>query len=124
MGSRKVAKKLTNASDVLHRLFTESKSPLSAQFLRWQVWQNWEQIVGPQIAERTCPVGYQRGVLYVWVQDSASMQHMIFIAKNIADKVNEYLEKKWVFQVRFTLDRKFAAKPGEIQLDQCKFLSK
>lgn len=97
---------LDSVSTVLHKLLKNSKSPLSSPFIRWQVWHSWKDIVGENLAKHSTPVGYLKGILYIWVDHSSRMQEMLFLAKPIREKVNVFVGKNWVNIVRFTLDRK------------------
>ncbi|QDK46862.1 DUF721 domain-containing protein [Bdellovibrio sp. HCB185ZH] len=99
-------RKLTLGSEVLQSLFENGKSPLSEQFMRWKLWAKWEEVVGPTIAKNAEPVGFQRGVLYVWVRNSSWMQQMIFLKDQIRDTINEKFENNFVRYIKFTLDRR------------------
>lgn len=98
-------KKLSLGSEVLQSLFENGKSPLSEQFMRWKLWAKWEEVVGPTIAKNAEPVGFQRGVLYVWVRNSSWMQQMIFMKDQIRDTINQKFDNNFVKYIRFTLDR-------------------
>lgn len=105
-GSNPKKGKLTLGSEVLQRLFENGKSPLSEQFMRWKLWAKWEEVVGPTIAKNAEPVGFQRGVLFVWVRNSAWMQQMIFLKDQIRDTINQKFENNFVKHIKFTLDRR------------------
>jgi len=102
----KSKKKLSLGSEVLQSLFENGKSPLSEQFMRWKLWAKWEEVVGPTIAKNAEPVGFQRGVLYVWVRNSSWMQQMIFMKDPIKDTINSKFENNFVRYIKFTLDRR------------------
>ena len=93
-------------SEVLQSLFENGKSPLSDQFIRWKIWARWEEIVGPTIGKNSEPVGFYRGILYLWVPHSTWMQQMTFMRKQIKETVNKKLGKDYLKDVRLTLDRK------------------
>jgi len=99
---------LTAASDVLQGLLQNSKSALADGFQRWRLEQQWPAIVGATIADQTLPVAFENGILYIWVRHSAWMQQLWYFREPIKDKVNEYLGRTWVHQVRFTLSRRAA----------------
>ncbi len=98
-------KKLSLGSEVLQSLFENGKTPLSEQFMRWKLWAKWEEVVGPTIAKNAEPVGFQRGVLIVWVRNSTWMQQMIFMKDHIRDTINQKFDNNFVKYIRFTLDR-------------------
>lgn len=105
MSFRKRKSQLDPASEAIEAVLTSSKSPLADQFVRWKVWRKWEEIVGPTISQRTLPVGYHQGTVYVWVKNSVWMQEMLYLARPIREKINEFTGKDWARQVRFTLNR-------------------
>lgn len=96
---------LNLATDVLEGVLTNNKSPLSDQFMRWKLWRKWADVVGPTISAQSMPVGFVNGMLYVWVKNAVWMNEMLFLAGPIRDKVNAFVEKNWVQQVRFTLNQ-------------------
>ncbi len=107
MAKRKNVKhRLTPVSDVLQSLLQNGKSPLASGFTRWKLEQKWADVVGAQLAEDTLPVGFDRGVLYIWVRHPTWIQQLSFFQSDIVQKVNEYLGYKYARSVRFTLDRK------------------
>ncbi len=73
--------------------------------MRWKLWARWAEVVGPTISQNAEPVGFQRGVLYVWVRNSTWMQQMIFMRDHIKNTINEKFENNFVKTIKFTLDR-------------------
>ena len=98
--------KLSIGSEVLQSLFENGKSPLSEQFMRWKLWAKWEEVVGPTIAKNAEPVGFNRGVLYVWVRNSTWMQQMIFMKDPMRETINKKFSANFVRMIKFTLDRR------------------
>lgn len=74
--------------------------------MRWKLWAKWDEIVGQTIAKNAEPVGFQRGVLYVWVRNSTWMQQMVFMKDPIRDTINQKFQKNFVKYIKFTLDRR------------------
>ncbi len=99
-------KGFSSSADVLQSLFQNSKSSLGEGFTRWKLWREWETVVGKSMALNSTPVGYRKGVLYIWVKGSPQMQEMSFLAGDIIYKINQHLGKKWIRRIIFTLDRK------------------
>jgi hypothetical protein len=97
---------LTTSSEVLQALFEGGSSNLSDQFLRWRLWKNWAQYVGKTTAAISEPVGYKRGVLYIWVKNSSWMQQMIFMLDPLKENINLKMQKHFVKSIQLTLDRK------------------
>lgn len=104
--NNKSKRKLSLGSEVLQSLFENGKSPLSEQFMRWKLWAKWEEVVGPTISKNTEPVGFQRGVLFVWVRNSSWMQQMIFLKDPIRDTINQKFGNNFIKYIKFTLDRR------------------
>lgn len=103
---KKAPRELKSVAEVLAGLLNNRKSALSDQFLRWKVWQRWPEIVGKTLAEHSEPIAYQRGRLYIWVKSSARLQEIRFFENQIKERVNIYLNMKWLDNIRFTLDRR------------------
>jgi Dna[CI] antecedent, DciA len=99
--------KFKTSAEVLKSLFEEKEGgPVSEQFMRWKLWLNWKDIVGPTTAEYTEPVAYHNGVLWLWVKNSTWMQQMTFMSETIKNTVNQKYKKDFVREIRYTLDRK------------------
>lgn len=110
---KRLKSKLNPASDVLQCLLKDSKSALADGFTRWRLEKEWPAIVGESIAQHSLPVGYRKGVLYLWVEHSAWIQELNFFKPNIMCKVNEYLGASYARDIKFTLDRKASNTPKE-----------
>lgn len=115
---------LSPAANVLQSLLQSSKSPLSEQFTRWRLWQDWETVVGAEMAKHSMPVGFLSSTLYVWVNSAARMQEMIFLVRPLRQKINQFAGKEWVSSIRFTLDRKLVQLPSESDESLRHFLTK
>lgn len=120
--SKKHKSELLSASKVLQTLLAHGKSPLADNFLRWKIWRFWPQIVGETVAKSCEPVGFERGRLYIWVKSSARMQEIRFFEDQLRAKVNDYLKREWVKNIRFTLDRHGVPGAGEVSEEFKKFL--
>ncbi len=115
---------LKTAEEVLQSLLQNGKSPLAEQFLRWRVWKDWEKVVGPSLSRNSQPVSYQKGTLYVWVKSASWMNEMSYHSKTLKNRINEHVKKKWVRDIRFTMDRRSVPKIEETPEDLKEFLSK
>lgn len=103
-------------SEVLQALFENGKSPLSQQFIRWKLWRKWEEFVGPTMAQISEPVGYHKGVLYVWVKNASWMQQLVFMREPMKETINKKLQTKYVHEIRLTMDKKAVPRDeGEAQ---------
>jgi predicted nucleic acid-binding Zn ribbon protein len=97
---------LTNVSSILQTVLEQDRNPLSDQFLRWKLWYNWKDIVGDAISKKCLPVGYNDGVLWVWVKNSVWMHHLLFLREDITHAINKKVGRHFVKMIRFTLDRR------------------
>lgn len=127
MSEKKSSRKgnLNQATDVLEKVLLNNKSPLSDQFMRWKLWRKWPEVVGPTISAQSMPVGFVNGMLYVWVKNAVWMNEMLFLAAPIRDKVNAFVERSWVQQVRFTLNQHEVPKSSEdSEMKDSEFITK
>ncbi len=97
---------LQSLPHVLQAVFGNGKSPLSHQFIRWRLWRFWPQVVGETVARHSRPVGYDRGALVIWVENSVQLQEMLYLRRQITEAVNRYLGQKYVHRISLTLDDK------------------
>lgn len=97
---------LSLGSEVLQALFENGKTDLSVQFIRWKLWKKWSEYVGPTMGQASEPVGYHRGILYVWVKNSAWMQQLVFMREPMKETINKKLKQNYVYEIRLTMDRK------------------
>ncbi len=111
---RKKKAQLENSSEVLKSFF--QKSPLSQQFTRWRVWNEWVQLVGEQISKYSSPVKYDQGTLTLWVAHPVHMQNLQFIEFELKTKINNFVGRKWVHRLRYDLNPK--NKPENISDNQ------
>jgi len=61
----------------------------------------WKEVVGEKIAEKTKPAGLRKGVLIISVEDSSWRNELIFMGKEIIDKLNQRVGKKIVKKIIF-----------------------
>ncbi|GEM_PF-1957504 len=122
---RKIRKKsrLTTANDVLLSLLQIGKLPISDQYLRWQIWFKWPEVIGAELSGQCEPVDFFKGTLSIWVEHPVYIQQLNFITQSMMDKINAYVGKPWVMTIKFTLDRKKVPKRAEAPEDLKKFLS-
>ena len=97
---------LAPMADVLQSLLQNSKSELADGFTRFRLQNEWLQVVGAELADKTGPAAFSQGVLHVWVCHPAWMQQLWYMQDAIRDKVNAHLGHKWVRMVRFTTSRR------------------
>lgn len=110
---RKKKSELKPGSEALQGLFENGKTPLSQQFLRWKIWKKWGDFVGPTISKHSEPVGYFRGTLYLWVENSSWMQQMVFMKDPLVETINKKLGFAFVRNIYLTLDKKSVPRDAE-----------
>lgn len=113
---------LTASAEVLQSLLQNRKSPLTEQFIRWKVWNAWPEVVGPEIARSTLPVGYLKGTLYIWVRSAPRMQEMIFMLETLQNRINQFCGSRWVKSIRLTLDRRTVPQLADASKEMRDFL--
>ena len=58
------------------------------------------------MAQASEPVGYQNGVLFVWVKNAAWMQQLVFMREPMKETINKKLQTNYVSEIRLTMDKK------------------
>jgi hypothetical protein len=105
---------LKSSSDVLEALLGGGNPALSHQFTCFKLSRSWSEVVGASMAKNTLPVSYDKGTLVIWVSDSTWMQELSFAIDQIKEKINAHIGRAWVYNVRFTLEKKgLANMPAE-----------
>lgn len=94
---------LISATDVLQSLLDGKKLALSHSYQVWKLRHNWKDIVGETINQHSKPLFYKRGTLYIWSENSAWTQEFTFLSETIKQKINSYVGKTWVRNLRFQL---------------------
>ena len=97
---------LQTSAEVLQALFENGKSPLSGPFVRWKIWRQWPELVGPSISAVSEPVAFRDGVLTVWVKNAAWMQQLVFAREQMKNTLNDKLGQGLIRSVHLTMDRK------------------
>lgn len=98
--------KFKTGAEVLQKMLEGKAGPVSDQYLRWKLWLNWKEIVGPTVSENAEPTAYHQGILWLCVRNSVWMQQMTFMLEPIKKSINQKFKENFVHEVRLTLDRK------------------
>ncbi len=106
MAEQDYRSKFKTGAEVLHKLLEDKAGPVSDQYMRWKLWLNWKDIVGPTVGDNTEPISYRNGTLWLCVKNSVWMHQMTFMVEPIMNSVNQKYKKGFVKEVRFTLDRR------------------
>ncbi|MBY0553646.1 DUF721 domain-containing protein [bacterium] len=118
--------KFQTGAEVLHKLLEDKAGPVSDQYLRWKLWLNWKDVVGPTVSQNAEPISYHQGVLWLCVKNSVWMQQMSFMLEPIKHSVNQKFKAGFVKEVRLTLDRKLTPQSNdeEFKKNLTKFIKK
>ena len=94
-------KQLHRISDILQQ--PSNKKEVQPAFICIYLFKNWKQIVGPQLAKDSQPVGYKNHCLWVRLASSCHIQEMNFEKQNLITKINQSLAASFVQDIRWTL---------------------
>lgn len=85
-----------------------------------KVWSIWESAVGNDIAENARPEAFKGGTLLVHVTNSTWLQHLGFLKKEMAQKINAALGQEVVTELKFKIGNltggnpfSYPARPGK-----------
>ena len=81
----------------------EKKSSLlkNEKYILWKIKKNWKQIVSGPIGEKTYPKSLFNGNLVVVINDGIIYHTTIMYAENIKDKINTFLNGKFLESIEF-----------------------
>ena len=105
--------KFKTGAEVLQNLLEGKAGPVSDQYLRWKLWLNWKDIVGPTVSDNAEPTTYHQGTLWLCVRNTVWMQQMSFMLEPIKQSINKKFKENFVKEVRLTLDRKYTPKTND-----------
>jgi len=69
----------------------------------FEIWDNWESIVGKVIAIDTRPAAFKKKELIVYVSGSAWIQQLQFLKKDIIKSINRVCDKTLVEDISFKI---------------------
>ncbi len=105
---------MDSARPILQKLVADVLNQLPAEQVPVECWQF---VCGKQVAERTCAIGFERGVLRVEVPDARWQEQLQDLSRNYLAKLNQYSRTR-VERIEFVVagaavkDSGRAAKPG------------
>ena len=81
----------------------EKKSSLlkNEKYILWKIKKNWKQIINGPIGEKTYPKSLFNGNLAVVINDGIIYHTTIMYAENIKDKINTFLNGKFLESIEF-----------------------
>ena len=82
----------------------EKRSSLlkNEKYILWKIKKNWTHIVNGPIGEKTYPKSLFNGNLVVVINDGIIYHTTIMYAENIKDKINTFLNGKFLESIEFT----------------------
>ncbi|NOQ46473.1 MAG: DUF721 domain-containing protein [Desulfobulbaceae bacterium] len=85
----------------LHHIYGEKN--WQGQWELFSLVKNWCEIAGNSIADQTTPAYFRHDVLWVFVRSSAWMQHVQILKPELISKVNQYLRRMEISDIRWLL---------------------
>lgn len=73
------------------------------QWRLFRLAQDWPTIVGTEIGRLTAPAFFRQDVLWIFVQDSAWMQHMQYIKLDLLTRLNRVMAEQPLTDIRWLL---------------------
>lgn len=73
------------------------------QFLLARLWENWDMVMGPDIAPLACPLGHRKTVLLVGAEDNMAAQDLTFMTPEILERVAAFMDEPFFTKVEVHL---------------------
>jgi len=89
------------SSDVSGWLASHGMKP--EQTLLGQLWQNWDIVMGPDIAPVAHPLGHRNGILLIGGDDSCAMQELSYAVPEILERANAFMDEEFFHKVELHL---------------------
>ena len=99
---RKKNKNFSHIGDVIQNIITQSRAARPDSEMM-QIWELWDDIVGPVIAENARPAAYKGDILLVHVTSSPWMQQLQFLKKDLIGKINAEFGKPLVGDIKLKI---------------------
>ena len=62
------------------------------KLMQVRLWQNWEMVMGPDIAPLAWPLGARNDILIVGGEDNLALQELSFMTPEILERVNAFMD--------------------------------
>lgn len=86
-------------SEILHN--TLQQLGLKKRYHAELIMERWSEIVGDDISQHSCPVKFERGLMFVTVSNSVWCHHLFMLKESIISKLNRFIGEKIVKDIRF-----------------------
>jgi predicted nucleic acid-binding Zn ribbon protein len=93
--------KPTSLGDVLSGALKQANLQINLEMGR--LWNRWDDIVGPTVAQNAKPAAIKGNLLIVYVSSTPWMQQLQFLKEDIMDKLNSDLGRPVVEDIRFKI---------------------
>lgn len=68
-----------------------------------RLWQNWDMVMGPELAAIAWPLGHRGNILLVGGEDAMIMQELSLQTDEILERVNAFMDESLFTEVRVSL---------------------
>jgi len=92
---------MTPLKDVISNLLGDANLPFNPNDAR--IWEIWNEVVGPSIAEIAQPSWIKNKRLVVYVSDSIWLQELNFAGESITENINRRLNREAVKKIEFRI---------------------
>jgi hypothetical protein len=92
---------LASLENTLSEVYSNKK--WNNQWRLFRLSKDWPIIVGKEVAQLTTPAFFRKDVLWIFVQDSAWMQHMQYIKLDLLERINRVLTEQAITDIRWQL---------------------
>ncbi len=97
---------LETALNVLQSVFQKSKGSFAGEYQRLKLEQNWQSIVGKDLAPETFPRKLFKTTLYISAKSSEAQYHCKFSQDFIKERINKLLGSKVIEHLSFSHESK------------------
>lgn len=67
------------------------------------LWQNWEPVMGPELAPLALPLGRHKDILLIGAEDAMLMQELHLMSGEILERVNAFMESPFFSSIKVSL---------------------
>ncbi len=89
--------------DVLREALKASNIKVDLELLK--LWEQWAELVGPDVSQNARPEAIKDGLLLVNVSSAPWMQQLQYLKSDLVEKLNSALGKEAVEDIRFKIGR-------------------
>ena len=94
---------LIHISDILKSALNGYRPSRDMEMMK--IWDLWDMAVGAPIAMNAKPAAFKDGILSVNVSSSAWIHQLKFLEKEIAQTLNNQMDKPLIKQIRFKIGK-------------------